>query len=105
MSDMHLEVLRENAAAAGNVPFPRAGESLYGGVYRQIQLDLREVTTNGPVYIDYVIVLEGGCVVGDARGTLYVPEGVVVDTTDSPDLEVKQLSGEDLATVYREASQ
>lgn len=102
MSDMHLEVLRNNAK--DEVPFPLNGDSISGGVYRQINLDLTQqdsTVAGGPVFISDVIVLDGGTVAGDVRGTVYVPEGTVLNCADAPDLEVVALPGEGLATIWR----
>ena len=102
MSDMQLEVLRENAK--DEVPFPLNGDSIFGGVYNRIDLDLsRQDATveGGPVYIDYVIVLDGGRVAGDVRGTLYVHEHARVDNSGAPDLSVVYLTSESLKTVWR----
>lgn len=88
---MHLEVLRENAK--DEVPFPANGDTILGGVYLRIELDLSQ--QDGTV--------EGGAVY--IRGTLYVPEGVTVDRTNSPDLEVIELSGRQLATIWRQPAE
>lgn len=90
--DMHLDTLRENAL--DSVPFPGSSDTIRGGVYNRIDLDLSQqdgTTEGGPVYIDNVIVLDGGFVAGDIHGTLYVLEGTEVDSAGAPDLSVVPL--------------
>ena len=83
-------ILRKNALQ--EVPPPR-GESLYGGVYLRVNLNVGR-----RIYVDYLIVLEGGTMSGNFVGVIYVPEGVHIDTSAAPGLVVKQLPFYNLAT-------
>lgn len=74
MDDSHESTLRANAMDM--VPFPLNGNYLYGGVYSQIDLDLTNQGNGEEVYVNDVIVLDGGHVAGNFVGTMYVPEGV-----------------------------
>lgn len=92
MDDSYENTLRENATE--KVPLPLSGNYLYGGLYFEIDLDLTGQENGKEIYLNRVIVLNGGRVAGNFAGTLYVPEGVGerVDSADAPNLEVRERS-------------